>query len=207
MSINPTRGGTPSQGNEFTIADPVGSFMSTVTGVVTAPAVFFNNIRKVGDFVSPLVFSLICYAIAGVLGGIVALIRGNGIGQALGTIIGTPIISTLFLFVVAGIIHLFVMLLVKPSSTGYESTYRATAYSLPISSLVSWVPFIGPFIGFAAFLYTIYLTIMGVRELHSTTTQSAALAVLIPVGILFLLLLCLFIVAASVLLAALGMNS
>ncbi len=207
MSINPTTGGAPAQGSEFTMADPVGNFMSTVTGVVTAPAVFFNNIRKTGDFVSPLVFSLICYAIAGVLGGIFALILGNGIGQALSTMIVTPIVATLFLFVVAGIIHLFVMLLVKPAGTGYESTYRATAYSLPISSLVSWVPFIGPFIGFAVGLYTIYLSIIGVRELHSTTTQSAALAVLIPVGILFLLLLCLFIVAASLLLAALGMNS
>ncbi len=207
MSINPTTGGTPAQGNEFTMVDPVGSFVSTVTGVVTAPAVFFNNIRKTGDLVSPLVFSLICYAIAGVLGGVFALVLGNGIGRALSTIILAPIISTLFLFVVAGIIHLFVMLLVKPSGTGYESTYRATAYSLPISSLVSWVPFIGPFIGFAVGLYTIYLSIIGVRELHSTTTQSAALAVLIPVGIFLLLGLCLFILAASVLLAALGMNS
>lgn len=207
MSINPTTGGTPTQGNEFTMANPVGSFMSTVTGVVTAPAVFFNNIRKTGDFVSPLVFSLICYAIAGVLGGIFTLIRGRGIGQALSTMIVTPIVATLFLFVIAGIIHLFVMLLVKPSGTGYESTYRAAAYSTPISSLVSWVPIIGPFIGFVVGLYTIYLSIIGVRELHSTTTQSAALAVLIPVGILFLLLLCLFIVAASVLFAALGMGS
>ena len=207
MSINPTTGGTPTQGNEFTMADPVGSFMSTVTGVVTAPAVYFNNIRKSGDFVSPLVFSLICYAIAGVLSGISALLLGNGIGQALSTMIVTPIVATLFLFIIAGIIHLFVMLLVKPSGTGYESTYRATAYSLPISSLVSWVPFIGPFIGFAVGLYTIYLSIIGVRELHSTTTQSAALAVLIPVGILFLLFACLAVLIGAALLAAVGMSS
>ena len=207
MSINPTTGGTPTQGNEFTMADPVGSFMSTVTGVVTAPAVFFNNVRKYGDFVSPLVFSLICYAIAGVLSGIVSLIRGNGIVQALGTIIGTPILSTLFLFVIAGIIHLFVMLLVKPSGTGYESTYRATAYSLPISSLVSWVPIIGPIIGIFFGLYTIYLSIIGVRELHSTTTQSAALAVLIPVGILLLLLACLLVLVGAALFAAIRTSS
>lgn len=206
MSMNTTTGGTPARGGEFNLADPVGSFVSTVTGVVTAPAVFFGNIQKAGNFVSPLVFSLICYAIAGVLGGIFALIFGNGFGRALSTMILTPILSTLFLFVAAGIIHLFVMLLVKPAGTGYESTYRATAYSLPISSLVSWVPFIGPFIGFAAGLYAIYLSIVGVRELHSTTMQSAALAVLIPVGILFLLFACLAILLGAALLAAVGMS-
>lgn len=207
MSMNPTTDGTPAQGSEFTMADPVGSFISTVTGVVTAPAIFYRSIRKAGDFVSPLLFALICFAIAGILGGIFSLVLGNGIGAALGTVILTPILSTLFLFIGAGIIHLFVLLLVKPASTGFEATFRATAYSVPLSSLVSWVPFIGPFIGFAVSLYALYLSIVGVRELHGTTTQSAALAVLIPVGILFVLFLCLFVLIGAAFLAALGASN
>ncbi|MGI8649170.1 MAG: hypothetical protein ACR2KW_02150, partial [Rubrobacter sp.] len=73
---------------EFTLSDPVGSFVATVRGVVLSPATFFRGIRKSGDYVGPVVFALICSVVAGVLGAVVSLltnlIAGNGAGAALG---------------------------------------------------------------------------------------------------------------------------
>jgi hypothetical protein len=56
-----------------------------------------------------------------------------------------------------------------------------------VTSLVSWIPVIGGILA----LYGIYLGIVGIREMHNTTTGKAALVVLIPVAIIFLLVLAL----------------
>jgi hypothetical protein len=59
---------------------------------------------------------------------------------------------------------------------------RVLAYSA-VTSLVSWVPFIGGILS----LYGIYLEIVGIREVHNTTTGKAAVVVLITAVILLFL--------------------
>jgi hypothetical protein len=59
---------------------------------------------------------------------------------------------------------------------------RVLAYSA-VTSLVSWVPFIGGILS----LYGIYLGIVGIREVHNTTTGKAAVVVLITAVILLFL--------------------
>jgi hypothetical protein len=79
------------------------------------------------------------------------------------------------------------MLFVGEGNSGYEATFRVVSYA-SVTSLVNWIPVIGGLLG----LYGLYLTIVGIREIHATTTGRAAL-VLVPVycvvvvaGVIFL---------------------
>ena len=108
----------------------------------------------------------------------------------IGTIIFTPIGVVIGLFIGAGIIHLLVMLLVRPNS-GFEATFRVGAYA-SVTQLVSWlsvIPILGILVGLVVALYGLFLCIVGIREVHSTTTGRAALVVLVPIAVIFLLVL------------------
>lgn len=176
---------------EFSLSDPVGSFIATVRGVVLSPVQFFRGIRTSGDFVGPMVFALICSVISGILGAFISLISnlifGNGAGAAVGgffsTLFLTPIFTLIGLFIGAGIYHLLVMLLVRPNA-GFEGSFRVVAYS-SVVQLVSWVPIIGGLLS----LYIIVLDIFGMREVHGTTTGRAVAVILIPVAVLFVIVL------------------
>jgi hypothetical protein len=191
---SPPGPGGPSQGAsgsaasaEFRYTDPVQTFIATVQGVVLQPVSFFRGILRQGDFVNPLIFAIICYEVSAILGGLLQLVGRNiGFGGFISSIILAPIIAAIGLFIGAGIIHLLVMLIIGSRNAGFEGTFRVLAYSA-VTSLVSWIPFIGGILS----LYGIYLGIVGIREMHNTTTTKAAIVVLIPVAIIILLALAL----------------
>jgi hypothetical protein len=178
-------GGAP--GGEFNYQDPVQSFISTVQRVVVQPVDFFRGIQRRGDFLNPLLFAIICYEVFTILSGLLALagIGGQrGFGGFIASLILAPIFAVIGLFIGAGILHLLVMLIVGSGNSGFEATFRVGAYAA-VTSLASWIPWIG----WIASLYGIYLAIVGVREVHATTTGKAALVVLIPAAVIFLLIL------------------
>ena len=181
----PPRTSGAAAGDEFRYTDPVQSLISTVQRVVLQPADFFRGILRQGDFVNPLIFAIICYEVSAILGGIIGLAFGSrGFGGLITSIILAPIFAAIGLFIGAGIIHLLVMLIIGSRNAGFEGTFRVSAYS-SVTSLVSWIPFIG----WIASLYGIYLAIVGIREIHTTTTGKAALVVLIPAAVVLLLVL------------------
>jgi hypothetical protein len=183
----PPRVSGGASGAEFNLQDPVQSFINTVRNVVTQPVAFFRSIPRQGNLLNPVVFALICYEVAAILGGLLSLVGvyGNeGFGSFLVSIILAPIFAAIGLFIGAGILHLLVMLIIGSGNSGFEATLRVSAYSA-VTSLVSWIPIIG----WIASLYGIYLAIVGMREVHSTTTGKAALVVLIPAAIVLLLVL------------------
>jgi len=181
----PTAGGA---GGEFNLSDPVGIFISTVQRAVLEPVDFFRGIARRGDLTSPLVFALICYEIYTLFAGLLALVEVSGTSEGVGafivSLILAPIFAAIGLFIGAGILHLLVLLLIKPSNAGFEATFRVTSYS-SVTTLVSWIPIIG----LIANLYGLYLAIVGIREVHGTTTGRAALVVLIPAAVVILLIL------------------
>jgi hypothetical protein len=186
-SGGPPRVSGGASGAEFNYSDPVQSFINTVRNVVTAPADFFRGIRREGDFVNPLIFAIICYEVSAILGGLLSLVGvsgSRGIGSFLIGIVLAPIGAAIALFIGAGILHLLVMLIIGSRNAGFEGTFRVGAYSA-VTSLVSWIPIIG----LIASLYGIYLAIVGMREVHNTTTGKAALVVLIPAVVVILLAL------------------
>jgi hypothetical protein len=165
-------------GQDFDLARPVESFVETVRAVVLQPVAFFGRLPRQGNFVSPLVFALVCGEIAALISGILGLAGGRGVGALITDLVGTLIGGTIGLFIIAAIAHLLVILIVGSTNSGFEATFRAAAYST-VTGLVSWIPVIGALAG----LYGLYLAIVGIREMHQTTTGKAVAVVLIPVAI------------------------
>jgi hypothetical protein len=82
-------------------------------------------------------------------------------------VVFAPIGSAIGVFVVAGIAHLLVRLVVGATNAGFGATFRVAAYT-SVTSLVSWIPFVGGLLA----LYGIYLAVVGIREMHDTTTRN-----------------------------------
>ncbi len=202
---DPGRTSIDSATAEFTYTDPVQSFVGTVRDLVTHPVGFFRGMTRRGDYVNPLVFALICTVISTAIGGFLGIlyatvgIGGTGVGEAVGGFVASmffmPIIFAIALFVGAGILHLLVALIIKPADTGFEATFRVVSYA-NVTELVSWVPVLGPLVATVA---SVVLAVIGVREVHETTTGKAALVVLIPAAVGLLVALFLIVVVGAAL--------
>jgi hypothetical protein len=165
--------------------------------VVTSPVTFFSALPRQGNYASPLVFALICAEVSALCGGILRVAGGESVGRFIGALIATPIGAAIGLFIIAAIAHLLVTMVAGSPNAGYEATFRVAAYG-SVTSLASWIPVVGPLIS----LYGLYLAVVGIREMHHTTTGQALLVVLIPVACVAVLA---FIVAAIAGLALLGL--
>lgn len=184
-------------GGDFDYRDLVPSFIQTAREVILNPVNFFRSIPRQGDFLNPLLFAIICALISAVIGGVLAFIislaTGNGFGGSfvglVTNIIFIPIGTAIGLFIGAAIYHLLVLLLIRPSHAGYEATFRVVAYAavLQLLSWLAFIPILGILVGIAIGVYNIVLTVIGVREIHATTTGRAAAVVLIPVAVVGIL--------------------
>ena len=198
-------------GGDFDYRQLVPSFVQTAREVLLNPVGFYRGVRRQGDFMNPLIFAIICAVISAVIGGILAFIfslaTGNGFGGSLGDLIANiiliPIGTAIGLFVGAAIYHLLVLLLIRPSHAGYEATFRVVAYAA-VLQLLSWlvfIPILGILVAIAIGIYNVVLTVIGIREVHATTTGRAVAVVLLPV-VVFGLLAILLVGAILAILAA-----
>ena len=193
MGVRSTSGG------DYDLSNPLESFADTVRRVVLQPVGFFAALPRSGSLLNPLIFALICTVISALLGGILRLagvgegfVAGYGLqvpenqdfGEFIGSVIFAPIGGAIGVFVVAGIAHLLVRLVVGATNSGFGATFRVASYT-GVTSLVSWIPIIGGLLS----LYGIYLSVVGIREMHGTTTGKALLVVLIPVIVVVVLAL------------------
>ena len=101
----------------------------------------------------------------------------------------SPLILFVVLWVVSGIVHLF-LLMFGARKYGYLTTTRVFCFSSG-PTLFEVVPFIGPVVGST---WSLVITIIGLREAHETTTGRAVAAVFVPVFFLLILLGLIFIV-------------
>ena len=67
-------------------------------------------------------------------------------------------------------------------NSGFRATFRVLAYAAVVN-LVSWIPILGLLVG----LYGLYLQIVGLREVHETTTGRAVLVLVVFLGIAILI--------------------
>lgn len=202
MGVRSTSGG------DYDLSNPLQSFVDTVRRVVLQPVGFFAGLPRRGVLLSPLIFALICTEISAILGGVLRLagvgedfLAGYGLqvpenqdfGEFVGSVIFAPIGGIIGVFVIAGIAHLLVILVVGTTRSGFGATFRVATYTT-VTSLVSWIPIIGWLLS----LYGIYLSVVGIREMHGTTTGKAVLVVLIPVIVIVVLALLGLLVAGAV---------
>ncbi len=190
--------GRSASGGEYELSNPVNSFVDVVRRVVLGPVRFFAGLPRSGTLLNPLVFALICIVISALLSGLLVL---TGVQQnpgfnpnpqnaipstfaptsALASILFAPIGGAIGLFVAAAIQQLLVRLVVGTENSGFGSTFKVASYS-QVTGLVNWIPIVGPLLA----LYGLYLSIVGIREVHGTTTGKAALVVLIPFAVVLL---------------------
>lgn len=183
----------------FDASRPVGSFIKVVRGVLIEPARFYAGLRESreeGGVGAPLLFAGICLAIGLLLAYLTAPLDplaseeapnplfeffssvqddpGTVILFAILLLVLVPLGAILGVYIGAIVQHLFVLMFVR-ERRGFWATFLVVAYSSAIQ-LLSWIPVLGYLIS----LYGIYVTTIGLRELHSTTTIRALLAALTP---------------------------
>jgi len=195
-------------GADYDLSNPVESFADVVRRVVLQPVAFFAGLPRRGSFLNPLIFALICTEVSAILGGILRLagvgegfVAGYGfqvpenqdIGEFIGSVILAPIGGVIGVFVVAGIAHLLVRLVVGATNAGFAATFRVAAYT-SATSPVSWIPFVSGLVG----LCGIYLAVVGIREMHNTTTRNALIVVVLPVIVIVVLALLGLLVAGAI---------
>lgn len=185
----PSGGPSGGTGMEFSLSDPVGSFARTTVNVLVRPTDFFRGIARQGDFVSPAVYATACAVIAAVVGGLVGLALralfssvsayegavANGVLGFVTDVVLTPFATIIILFALSGIYHLLVVLLARPSRSGFEATFRVVCYVSAIA-LIGWIPIVNLIVS----IYSLYIAYFGIREVHSTTNQRAAAIVALP---------------------------
>jgi len=199
--------GTSSGGGDYDLSDPVNSFAEVVRRVLARPTTFFAQLPRRGNLAGPLIFALICIEISAILGAVlgeILMLARGGIHSTgfnpnpqnlwfpsilvpdadLVSIIIAPIVGTIGVAVAAGIQQLLVRLVVGDRNSGFGATFRVASYT-QVTGLINWIPIVGPLLA----LYGIYLSIVGIREMHQTTTAKATLVILIPFGVALLLAL------------------
>ena len=91
----------------------------------------------------------------------------------------SPLFLVMALFIAAGVVHLF-LLVMRGAKNEYGTTLRVFCYSVGPQLFVI-VPFVG---GVAGGLWSLIITVIGLREAHQTSNTKALLAVLLPLAFL-----------------------
>lgn len=152
------------------------SFFRTSGAIISSPVRFFSGLPG-GGYLAPLLFALIWGGFASVIGGFYNFwVIDYEPRTWLWSVLVAPLAVTVAAFASAALIHQFVKLWVGTGRADFEGTFRVWCYSL-VGYILYIVPFVGPFV---APFYTIYLMVVGVREVHSGTTRNATWAVLVP---------------------------
>ena len=157
------------------------SFVQTVRTVTLEPASFFRNLAQSASTGNAVVFAVVCTVLNLVLAELAAsfdplMPGGTGVpdGWLIATLALSPLLAWLGLYILAAVQHLFVAVFVRPGR-GFDTTLRISAYASALA-LFSWIPVVG----YLASLYGLYVTMVGIRELHETSATRALLAVSVP---------------------------
>jgi hypothetical protein len=172
----------------FDVSSPLRSFARTVRAVVVHPGRFFRDLKRQESSNNPVLFAGICILAALVLPEVLALLGpllpesfdfvgglslmpGGRLG-AVGAALWISLIALPGFYLLVAVQYLFVAIFVRQGRS-FDATLCAIAYSS-----VFWL-FEGiPVVGYLVTLYSIYVSFLGMRELHPTTTIRALLAVL-----------------------------
>lgn len=166
----------------------------TVREVLFSPSAFFKKMPVTGGLTDPLLFAMII----GMAGLIFLSVwdhllhdsmqsfmtpemrsaAGRGMPDSIASPFGAllmPFLLIMWLFVVSGMLHLFLML-VRGEKAGFEATFRVVSYSIS-PFLIMVIPYCGTPI---TMFWMLTLAMIGLRDAHETTGGKATLAVLFP---------------------------
>ena len=177
------------------------AYFQTAVKIFTGPTSFFQNLPLDRGYMMPLVFGVFSAAIPVAVGlFIISLIKGSLatgiIGMIIGFVcafIGAAVTTPIFLLIWGGVIH-GILVLLQGAKSGYQATLRVVSYA-SVTQLFNAIPYVG----WLASLYGLFLTVVGLKETHETSTGKAVGAVAIPFGILLVIGVVLYFTAMSAL--------
>lgn len=174
----------------------------TIKLALFQPSSFFSTYQFDGSIGRPMVFALVVGWFSMAVGVLWSLIfnasimsaisryipdAGNSPMNRLGSqfmftsiggiisLVMAPIMIILGLFIMAGLYHLFLMM-VSGAKRGFETTFNVTCYSVS-AKLFMVIPFCG---GTVAWIYSLVISIIGLAGAHETDGWKGAFAVLMP---------------------------
>ena len=165
--------------------------------VLFSPTAFFGGIKGAGGFKNSMAFGILTGSIGAMFGifwqflfmpdEFAGLINNIPWSISLNQlfiifIIISPLLVLLNIFVTAVILHIFLFIL-RGANNGFEATVKVTAYT-NASEIFAIVPYIGGFIGW---VWSVVLIVIGLKEIHDTSSLKALFSVLLPLFLLFIL--------------------
>ncbi len=171
--------------------------MNTSMAVITKPSTAsFEAAKSTVNTTSTLVGLVVAGLIAGLLGGIA---KGDYVGGLIGGVVGGVLgfyIGQLVIWIVAKILGGSGGLMNQANLLG--------TFAVPfivVNAVLALVPVLGAILIFVLFLYSLYLTQLGLQVAHGLTSQKAWIAVVILLALYFLI----FVVLATTVAAIMAM--
>src|SRR5215813_5607152 len=155
-------------------------FFATWANVTFRPAAFFSLPADERSDWSPIPFALVVGAIGLSIGTFCAVLLVQGSAAkaavaALATLVAGPVVTLVWLYVVAGLIQVF-LILVRGRDKPYRETLRCLCYAHAPNLFVA-MPLIGSVV---ALIWQLVLLSIGLKRLQSTNTGRAVFAALLP---------------------------
>ncbi len=164
------------------------AMLATLSEVLFSPTKFYRRMPTRRGLTNPLIFALILGVLGGVLGLAWQQIFMLRLGQSpeiattrlVGITVALPVIVLVSLYLGSAIGHLCLMV-VGGNRRGFEATFRVIAYSWS-TQVFALIPFVGSLI---IPIYDLIIVIIGLRESHGIGTGRAALAIFLPIIVIF----------------------
>jgi hypothetical protein len=168
------------------------AFFDTMVMVLTKPAEAFTAMKREGGFGEPLIYAVIGGSVGYVIYFLFQFLLssarllgshenpmmhaiGGGIGS-LFLIICAPLLIAICIFLLSGILHLFLMI-VGGAKQPFETTFRVVCFASGSADPLLVIPICGGLIGG---IWKIVLCCIGLARGHETDTGRAVLAVVLP---------------------------
>src|SRR5205814_7927911 len=168
------------------------AFIETLQMVLTRPAEAFTVMKREGGFGEPLIYAVVGGSVGAIVSFLFSLLfhslgmftdqrnplgamAGMGIGS-IGFIILAPLAIVIVLFIVAGIVHLCLMI-VGGANQSFETTFRVLAFTQGSTGVLQLIPVCG---GVIAAVWGIVVNCIGLARAHETDTGRAVLAIFLP---------------------------
>lgn len=155
----------------------------TVRQSLFSPTDFFARLPRTGGLLNPLFYAVIVGTVGSMVGFLWSFALGNSLASTMslskGTTIAVALLIPLLIFmgIVIGALMLHVSLfLVGGANEDFEATFRVVCYSAA-PDLFGVLPILGGLIGL---FWKIYITVIGVREVHGISTARSVLAISLP---------------------------
>lgn len=155
------------------------AFKQTVIGALFSPKDFFAKVPPTGGYAKPFVFGLIASTLGIVVAQLWNLLYQSSHGAGGFTmflfVLFSPVIAAIGLGIGSAVTHLC-LAVVGGANEEFEATFRVQCYAAS-AQLWNVVPFLG---GFISAFWSIFAVVVGLREVHGTSTGTALLAVFLP---------------------------